>query len=145
MKRARAIRREPELAILSALAAARGPDAARRVGFRVARALSRGTRSGVAFGATAFDILSEEDSKKARTIMEARSRSDGRPNPLAEYFRDQGVQEGERRVLVKQLTLRFGAPPEAAVTRIAAADAVTLERWAERVLTASTLAEVLAD
>ena len=145
MKSARAIRREPELAILSALAAARGPDAARRVGF-VLRVLSHAAQDlALAFGATAFDILSEEDSKKARTIMEARSRSDGRPNPLAEYFRDQGVQEGERRVLVKQLTLRFGAPPEAAVTRIAAADAVTLERWAERVLTASTLAEVLAD
>lgn len=115
----------------------------------------------LAFAATAVDILSDEDWKKARTIMEARSRSDGRPNPLAEYFESrghergvreglreglhEGVQEGERRVLVKQLTLRFGAPPESAVARIAAADADTLERWAERVLTSSTLEEVLAD
>lgn len=73
--------------------------------------------------------------------MEARTRSDGRPNPLAEFFESRG----ERRLLVKQLTLRFGAPPEAAMARIAAADVETLERWAERVLTASTLEAVPAD
>ena len=87
--------------------------------------------------------------------MEARTRSDGRPNPLAEYFENrglergmqqgvqQGLREGERRVLLKLLTLRFGAPPDAALARIAAADAETLERWAERVLTGATLDDVL--
>jgi hypothetical protein len=161
MRTTRAIEAEPELAVLSALAAARGPDAARRVGF-VLRVLSHARQDlALAFADTAVDILSEDDWTKAKAIMEARSRRDGRPNPLAEHFesrgrergvkegrqegRQEGLQEGERRVLLKLLTLRFGPPPDSAARRIADADADTLERWAERVLTAATLEEVLAD
>jgi hypothetical protein len=145
MRTTRAIESEPELAVLSALAAARGPNAARRVGF-VLRVLSHARQDlALAFADAAVDILSEDDWTKAMAIMEARSRRDGRPNPLAEHFESRGVREGERRVLLKLLTLRFGPPPEPAARRIAAADADTLERWAERVLTAATLDEVLAD
>ncbi len=55
-----------------------------------------------------------------------------------------GELQGRRVILRKLLTLRFGALPEAAVTRLDAADVVTLDTWAERVLTAATLEEVLA-
>ncbi len=55
-----------------------------------------------------------------------------------------GEVQGRRVMLRRQLTLRFGALPEAAGTRLDAADVVTLDAWAERVLTAATLEEVLA-
>jgi len=57
----------------------------------------------------------------------------------------QGVQLGLRTTLRKQLTLRVGALPEAAVARVNAAEQDELDVWAERVLTASTLAEVLGE
>ena len=55
-----------------------------------------------------------------------------------------GEVQGRRVILRKLLTLRFCALPEAAVTRLDGADVVTLDTWAERVLTAATLDEVLA-
>jgi len=55
-----------------------------------------------------------------------------------------GELQGRRVILRKLLTLRFGALPDAAVTRLDAADVVTLDTWAERVLTAATLEDVLA-
>ena len=55
-----------------------------------------------------------------------------------------GELHGRRVMLRKLLTRRFGALPEAARARLDAADVVTLDTWAERVLTAATLDEVLA-
>jgi hypothetical protein len=58
---------------------------------------------------------------------------------------EQGLRQGEVRVLASLLQLRFGERPQAARERMASADADTLLRWSERVLTAQTLDEVLAD
>ena len=58
--------------------------------------------------------------------------------------RKEGLQLGEARILTAQLRLRFGDLPVAVQQRIEAADADTLLRWSERVLTAQTLEEVLA-
>ena len=57
----------------------------------------------------------------------------------------EGIQLGEARILTAQLRLRFGDLPVAVQQRIEAADADTLLRWSERVLTAQSLEEVLAD
>lgn len=57
----------------------------------------------------------------------------------------QGMQRGESRILTAQLRLRFGDLSAAVYQRIETADAETLLRWSERVLTAKTLDEVLAD
>ena len=54
-----------------------------------------------------------------------------------------GEVQGRRVMLRRLLTLRFGALPDAAVTRLDAADVATLETWGERVLTAASLDEVL--
>jgi hypothetical protein len=43
----------------------------------------------------------------------------------------------------KLLRTRFGAVPEKAALKVRAADAATLDLWAERVLTAHSLAEAL--
>lgn len=55
----------------------------------------------------------------------------------------EGVAEGERAVLVRQLTRRFGPLPETAEARIRRANLATLERWTDCVLTARTLDDVL--
>ncbi len=57
--------------------------------------------------------------------------------------RDQGRREGERAILLRLLRARFGELPEAAVARVEGAEIAVLEQWAERVLSAKTLAEVL--
>jgi len=58
-------------------------------------------------------------------------------------LRDEGRNEGERILLLRQLRARFGELPPTVVARVDSAEAAVLERWGERVLTAKTLAEVL--
>jgi hypothetical protein len=70
---------------------------------------------------------------------------------LREEGRIKGEQRGElrgslqtqRKVLLKLLTLRFGALPESASSRVNGAATDVLDTWTERVLTAPTLADVL--
>ena len=55
-----------------------------------------------------------------------------------------GRQEGEAAILRRQLERRFGALPDWARDRIAAADTAALEEWGLRVLDAGSLYDVLA-
>lgn len=72
---------------------------------------------------------------------------------IADYLREQGRLageregrlEGQRSTLLKQLRLRFGELPEPIAARVRAADARQIESWAERVLTAPTLDDVLTE
>jgi predicted transposase/invertase (TIGR01784 family) len=66
--------------------------------------------------------------------------AEGRNNGL-----EQGRSEGQRQMLVRQLGKRFGTLPNDAVARVSAATLETLELWSDRVLTASTLSEVLGE
>ena len=54
-----------------------------------------------------------------------------------------GRQQGEALVVMRLIELKFGPPSEAVRAQINAADADTLLRWSERILTAQTLDEVL--
>lgn len=58
---------------------------------------------------------------------------------------ERGLAEGQRKIVLKQLRTRFGELSEAVVARVNAADGGRLELWAERVLSAPTLADVLAE
>lgn len=81
---------------------------------------------------------------------------EGKMQTIAEFYeergeerglqkgRQEGLLAGERAVLIRQLRRRFGEVPPAELARISAADAATLERWADRVLDARSLAEALA-
>ncbi|TVP83372.1 MAG: DUF4351 domain-containing protein [Thioalkalivibrio sp.] len=60
-----------------------------------------------------------------------------------EKGREEGIGQGEARVLLRQLTLKFGAVPEPVRARLESADAETLLRWSERVLTADRLEDVV--
>ncbi|MFS8066193.1 MAG: DUF4351 domain-containing protein, partial [Byssovorax sp.] len=60
---------------------------------------------------------------------------------MADWLREQG----EQKILLKLLRLRFGDLSESVMTRIRAAGSTQIERWAELVLTARTLDEVLGE
>jgi predicted transposase YdaD len=62
---------------------------------------------------------------------------------LIEKGKKEGIAEGERSTLVRQLERRFGPLSAGARERIEQAKRADLERWLDRVLTAATLAEVL--
>ena len=55
----------------------------------------------------------------------------------------EGRQEGEARILLRLITLKFGPPSEEVCRQIQTADAETLLKWSERILTAQDLDEVL--
>ncbi len=55
----------------------------------------------------------------------------------------QGRAEGKREALLLQLRQRFGRLPAAVVARVSKADPVELDAWFSRILTASTLGDVL--
>jgi len=59
---------------------------------------------------------------------------------------ERGIQQGERTLLLRQLRKRFGGQVDAAVERrLEAASPDQIAVWAERVLSAVTLTELLAD
>jgi hypothetical protein len=76
---------------------------------------------------------------------------------IVETWRREAVQEGvkqgleqgverERKLLLRLLRRRFGAEVDGDTERrVAAASTEQIEIWAERVLSAATLAELLAD
>lgn len=73
-------------------------------------------------------------------------REEGRQQGLQQGVQQglqQGLQQGRRELLLKQLRARFGALPQAAVTRVSTAGINEIDLWAERILTAATLADVL--
>lgn len=67
---------------------------------------------------------------------------------LAEQLIQEGLSRGlsrQRRLVQRQLELKFGVLTSEASARVEMADEQTLERYAERVITAPSLAEVFAD
>ena len=58
----------------------------------------------------------------------------------------QGIQQGERGLLLRQLRKRFGTLVDAAVERrLDLASTEQIATWADRVLSAATLDQLLAD
>jgi hypothetical protein len=65
--------------------------------------------------------------------------------PFQQRILAEGRRQGEAEVLLRLLRSRFGTLPEDVMARLNAADAETLLRWSERVLSASTLDAVFAE
>jgi len=61
-----------------------------------------------------------------------------------EEGRKEGRKEGEATVLLRLIELKFGPPDAAMRKRVESADAETLLRWSERILTAASLDELFA-
>jgi len=81
-----------------------------------------------------------EEVRDAMTTAADRLREEGRREG-----RQEGRLEGERTMLLRMLTARFGQLPATVTARVGAAAVEEIEGWAERVLVAKTLAEVLGD
>jgi hypothetical protein len=65
---------------------------------------------------------------------------------IVETWRREAIEQGERKLLLRQLRRRFGAEVDGETERrVAVAPAEQIEVWAERVLSAATLTELLAD
>ena len=62
---------------------------------------------------------------------------------LIERGRKEGLTTGQQQMLLTLLRTRFGAIPATAVARVQTADSNHLEAWANRVLTAASLDDVL--
>jgi predicted transposase YdaD len=80
--------------------------------------------------------------------IRAESYAEGRREGEAEGRREgeaEGRHEGEAEVVLRLLRIRFGTLPEDVTARIKAADAETLLRWSERVLSAATLEAVFTE
>ena len=79
---------------------------------------------------------------RAEGVAEGRAEgvAEGRAEGVAE-----GIEKGQAELLLRQLELRFGAAPDAVRDRVRDASAPELEAWAERVLTAASIDEVLAE
>ncbi len=75
--------------------------------------------------------------QEQRDALLAEGRQEGRQEGVK-----QGRTEGQRGILAKQLKLKFGPLDAEAEARLAQATSAQLGRWAERVLTASSLAEI---
>lgn len=83
-----------------------------------------------------------EEGKEEMASVAEQLREEGERRGLVKG-RVEGLAEGQRKVLLKLLRARFGELPEAAVTRVNAASVAQLDLWAECVLSAPTLADVL--
>jgi predicted transposase/invertase (TIGR01784 family) len=75
---------------------------------------------------------------------ETRGRAEGLADGRAEGLAD-GRAQGERLLLQRQLTRKFGELAAAARERLERASVAELESWGERVLSASTLDEVFSE
>ncbi len=92
---------------------------------------------------TAEAVTDPDTKEKLMTLGEkfkALGRAEGIQQGLA-----RGEQVGQARVLLKQIRLKFGAPDDATRRRVEEADVEQLDRWSARILTAGSLAELLAE
>jgi predicted transposase YdaD len=71
-------------------------------------------------------------------IAEGRAEGEARGEARGEA---KGRIEGERRVLERLLRVKFGALPQSAAERLASVGEDDLTRWAERVLSATSIEE----
>jgi hypothetical protein len=59
-----------------------------------------------------------------------------------EEVREEGREEGQRQILIRQIRHRFGELSEAHSARLASAGVETLGLWAECILTASSIEDL---
>jgi hypothetical protein len=85
----------------------------------------------MAAGAATLDLLDEDAYLRLEALGER-----------LEQGLQQGLKRGQVQTLRKLLGLRFGELDEATLTRLESADAASLDRYAERILTASSVDEL---
>jgi len=89
-----------------------------------------------------IDTYADLDDNERRRYEEQYPQEGKTMAGIVQRARDEGEQQGERKLLRRQLRRRFGLLPPEADERIGRASRRDLESWAENVLDASTLDEV---
>ncbi|WP_437730835.1 DUF4351 domain-containing protein [Sorangium sp. So ce1335] len=135
--------RRPELAVLSAMA-----HGSSERGASIAAAVLPAMRELDEDRARFYgDVVLNSLNDAARRALEAMMKGYEYQSDFAKKYvaqgRDLGRREGERAILLRLLRARFGELPDAALARVEGAETAALERWADRVLSAETLADVL--
>jgi flagellar biosynthesis/type III secretory pathway protein FliH len=98
-------------------------------------------------GSEALLVVGEESREEIVTAAEQlieRGRKEGLEKGLKKGL-EKGRESERREVLLELLCARFDTLPESAAARVRSADPAQLKRWLVRVVTAPTLADVLAE
>jgi hypothetical protein len=138
---------DPELAILSAVAHGEGVDVEKAA--RIALAAEAALLGLEAERSTLYsDILFAALSEAARRALRDMNlpKYEYKTEFAKRYYGQgeaKGRAEGRLELVLRQLTVRFGALPESARARLQTAGSEELDRIGERLLTASTLSEAL--
>ncbi len=142
-------REEPELAILSAVAHARDDntdDAADIALAGLAACDGLDIDRAARYSDFIFSVLEPAVWQKLDRLMTARKYQP--QSDFARYHAAQGRKEGEeagqRAIVLRLLTKRFGPLDPQALKQVEQASVSTLELWADRILSADTLDQILA-
>lgn len=139
----------PELSVLSAVAHGHTPGAERIAHAAILACAALDSHHHALYADFVIACLSPRARRALEVLMPLQHfvpQSD-----IGKRIYAEGVEEGRREgrsgalrgLLVKLLTRRFGPLPEAAMSRVQAADPDLLEAWSERLLSASSLDDVL--
>lgn len=138
----------PELAVLSAMGHGGDEEHVAVPSAHVALAAAAGLEDERAL--LYSDLVWVGLSRAARAALEALMRTDGyeyQSEFARRYFtagEAAGKAEGKAEVVLKLLFLKFGELDAETRSRVSSGSVDDLDRWAERVLTATTLAEIFA-
>jgi flagellar biosynthesis/type III secretory pathway protein FliH len=143
---------DPELAVLSAMAHGRGHDAGKALRIAVA-AMTASLRLDAQRSRLYFDLIVTSLSEAARKGLQAMDpakyeyQSEFAKRYIAQGKAEgqaQGKAEGQAALFMKLLALKFGTLTAETTARVQQASAEELDRWAERLLNAASLDDVLA-
>ncbi|HWN68632.1 MAG TPA: DUF4351 domain-containing protein, partial [Haliangium sp.] len=132
----------PELAVLSAAAHGRTPGAEQIAHAAIVACAALDSRQRALYADFVVACLGTEARYALEVLMPLQQfppQSD-----IGKHFYAEGQKDGLRSLLIKQLVRRFGPLPGSATSRIQAAGPDLLECWGERLLSASSLDDVLA-
>jgi hypothetical protein len=134
-------RRAPELAVLSAMAHGKRDV---QTALQIARAATSALDSLDEDTAVLyFDLVEHALSKAAKKEFAMIPEGYRFQGPTYKKGLREGVREGERVLLLRQLRLKFGKLPKAVELRVRRANEASLLTWSERVLKATSLEAVL--
>ena len=138
---------DPELAVLSAMAHGKDADAAKSVRIALAAQLASVDLDDDRSTLYCDLILHSLSEAARRAFQNMRAFKYEYQSDFAKHFfgegKKEGLQKGRAEVVMRLLTIRFGALAEDVKARIATATADELDTIGERLLTARTLEEAL--
>jgi Domain of unknown function (DUF4351) len=140
-------RKDPELAVLSAMAHAQDPDTDKAVRIALIAQMASLGLDGERSRLYCDLVLNSLPEIARRALLAMDAKKYEYQSEFARRYYGQGVQEGiaqgRTELLLKQLATRYGVLSAAVAARVRESNTTELESIAERVLTAKTLDEAL--